>query len=79
MGSELRLYEVTVGRHKTRMRLNDHDAEAMGDAAVYVPEPPSPQPAAPPPDPLAGKSRLVTSNKMRGTGEPSAHNERGAN
>lgn len=78
MGSELRLYDVTVGAHKTRMRLDDRDAQAMGDGAVLVAEPQEqPQPAAPLPyrDPVAGKARLVTDNKTR---EPGAHTERGA-
>lgn len=73
MGSELRLYDVTVGGHKTRMRLDDADAEAHGDSAVLVQQQ---QPTAP--EPADTKSRLVTSNKMRGTAEANAHNERGA-
>lgn len=64
MGGDLRLYSVTVGTHKTRMRLNDHDADALGDNAVPLVETPRP---ARPADPVDTKSRLVTSNKMRGT------------
>jgi hypothetical protein len=64
MGSELRLYDVTVGANKTRMRLDDRDAKAMGDNAVPVAEAPKPPPPAPPRE--AKPPRLVT-NKMRGT------------
>lgn len=79
MGSELRLYDVTVGKHKTRMRLDDADAEARGDSAVLVTEPPAPPVARPAAaDPAVGKARPVTANKMRGTSEPSAHDETGS-
>lgn len=82
---ELRLYDVTVGQHKSRMRLDDHDAKEMGVNAVLVrpppslAEPPNPTPPAatrlPYKDP---KSRPVI-NKMRSTGESDAHDARGAN
>lgn len=72
MGSELRLYDVTVGSHQTRMRLDQADAEKYGTDAIPVtttaPESPR-MAAAPAPD---TKSRLVTSNKIRGTDDPSA-------
>jgi hypothetical protein len=72
MGNKLRLYNVTVGAQQTQMRLDERDAKAMGDSAVLVPEPRETQrPAAAPAD---TKSRLVTSNKMRGTDDkPTAH------
>lgn len=76
MGGELlRLYDVTVGAHQTRMWLNDRDAAAM-DGASLVPEEATAPVAAQ--QPVAGKGRLVTSNKMR-TDVPSAHDARGAN
>jgi hypothetical protein len=65
MAGDLRLYSVTVGTHKTRMRLNDHDAEALGDDAVPLVE--TPHPARPADPEVGAKNRLVTSNKMRGT------------
>lgn len=69
MSDDLRLYDVTLGSHKTQMRLSDSDAEAMGDAAVLAGSAPAPV-VAPKPAPVEGKSRVVTSNKMRGTDDP---------
>jgi hypothetical protein len=74
--SELRLYDVTVGAHRTQMRLNEDDAEAMGGTPAAAP-PPASGTAAPAPPPVDSKNRLVTSNKMRGTTEADAHTERG--
>lgn len=62
---ELRLYDVTVGRNKTRMRLNASDAAAMGDAAVPVGQPESARP-------VPGKARVAVANKMRDAGESAA-------
>lgn len=73
MSDLLRLYDVTVGKHKTQMRLNEADAAAMGAVLVNQqpakPAKPAMRAAEPDPD---GKARLVTSNKMRGT-EPGSH------
>jgi len=84
MGGDLglRLYDVTVGAHRTRMQLNDRDAAIIGVGAVLVPEEPDsdPEPAPPhegPPE-TPGKSRLVTSNKARGL-EPERGSREGAN
>lgn len=67
--TDLRLYDVTVNGHPTRMRLNARDAAAMGTAAVLaVISVPAAAPApGPVPEDLAVKGRPVTSNKMRGT------------
>jgi hypothetical protein len=76
MGGELRLYDVTLGGHKTRMQLDDAGAADLGANAVLVADgqdAPAVRPAEPtPPAPPEGKNRLVTSNKMRGTNNPSA-------
>jgi hypothetical protein len=66
MDSELRLYDVIVGGHKTQMRLNDVDAVAMGAVLAESAPARASSSRVTAPDP-AGKSRLVTSNKMRGT------------
>jgi hypothetical protein len=71
MSDDLRLYDVTVGSHKTQMHLNERDAEAMGDAAVLAGSAKAPVSKVEPAEP---KSRLVTHNKMRGT-EPGTHHK----
>jgi hypothetical protein len=75
MSGELRLYDVTVGKHKTQMRLNDADAVALG--AVLADQPAEPKAVRAAEPDTDGKSRLVTSNKMRGT-EPGSHKGREA-
>jgi hypothetical protein len=73
MAEILRLYQVTVGPHTTLMRLNDRDASSYGTNAVPV-APAAAATSEPRPrqvDP-SGKSRLVTSNKMRGVGDEPA-------
>lgn len=70
MSGDLRLYDVTVGEHKTQMRLNERDAAALGDTATLVGQPAAAAPTpAPPPE---QKARLVTANKARGTNNPNA-------
>jgi hypothetical protein len=71
MHVELRLYDVTIGAHKTRMRLDDNDAREMGDAAVLVSEP-AQQTPHPAPAPIDTKARRSTPNKMRDTNRSAA-------
>ncbi len=71
MRGELRLYDVTVGAHKTQMRLDDRDAAAMGDSAVLCSERDDTPSLCPmPTDPIDTTSGLVASNKMRGAASP---------
>lgn len=58
--SDLRLYEVVIGNHTTRMRLNDADAARYGANATLATE----RSAATPP-PADTKARAATPNKMR--------------
>lgn len=63
--SPLRTYDVRVGEHTTLMKLNDADAAGYGDAATLAANQPASRPLIEPKE--DAKSRLVTSNKMRGT------------
>ena len=82
MSEVLRLYHVTINGHKTSMRLNPADAAAYGSGAVLV-EQPHPVPRPPEhhaqAEPAGGKSRLVTSNKMRGVDDHADRSREGVN
>lgn len=58
--SDLRLYEVVVGKHTTRMLLNDADAARYGTNAALVTKRRAATPA-----PADTKARAATPNKMR--------------
>lgn len=63
MADQLRLYNVTIGNHRTLMRLSDSDAEQLHLNAVLASDGPE---RVTPREEIAGKARTAISNKARG-------------